>query len=34
MALCIVPDDLDSATKAFTNMKAEREREKAVRETA
>jgi chromosome segregation ATPase len=34
MARGIVSGDLDSATKSFTDLKAELEREKAARETA
>jgi hypothetical protein len=34
MFLGIVPGDLDSAAKAFIDLKAELEKEKAARETA
>jgi predicted nucleic acid-binding Zn-ribbon protein len=34
MALGVAPDDPDSATKTFADLKAELEREKVARETA
>jgi hypothetical protein len=34
MALGVVPDDPNSATKAFTDLKLELDKEKATRETS
>jgi hypothetical protein len=34
MALGIIPDDLDSAAKAFPDLKTERDKEKTVQKVA